>query len=370
MSIAAGGADSLLARLAHQHGALTSPLVGTAFLLVAGLLAVVLVRRVRRAGGVRRLGAGRVAVRAAGVVGVAALAAAAYVNAYAGYLPTGAALAAAVAPGAAAVRGAASEGGGQLSVVHIDAPALGIPHGETDVYTPAGYGSRADQRYPVLYLITGSPGAPADWFRAGQVDRTMEALVRARLMPPAIVVAMNTGAGEMGDTESLDVVGGPQVETYYTDVVVPYVDAHYRTVADRAHRVLGGISSGGFGALNVGLHHLDLYSTILAFEPYGDPGAASVGRLLGGSQARFRANSPAAYIPTMTFSQPVNVFLDVGGATGEDVTRVRAMADDLAARGQVVRFRVEPGQHHTWTETAAGLPYGLAFAGEHLQAAR
>jgi enterochelin esterase-like enzyme len=359
---AAAHADpqGLLARLAHHHGMLTSPLVGTVLVLLALVMAAALYRRARRAGGVTQLGPAGFTLRAAAVVAVLALAAAGYVNAYAGYLPTPQALAqaAALAPGPTT--------GGRLRSVQIDAPALGIQHGETQIYTPAGYGSSPHRRYPVLYLVTGSPGAPADWFRAGDVAGTLEALVRAGRVPPAIVVAMNTGAELGGDTESLDVVGGPQVETYYTRVVVPYVDGHYRTLADRADRVLGGISSGGFGALNVGLHHLDLYSTILAFEPYGDPGRGTVDSLLGGDRALYRANSPEVYIPTMHFTEPVSVFLDVGGATGPDVARVRALADGLRARGQDVVFRVEPGQHHTWSETAAGLPYGLAFAGEHL----
>ncbi|PFG39355.1 enterochelin esterase-like enzyme [Georgenia soli] len=352
--------SGLLDRLAHQHGLLTTPLVGTVLVLLAVALAGALYLRTRRAGGIRPLGTGRFTVRAAAVLAVLVLAAAGYVNAYAGYLPTAQALAQAVTltPGATA--------GGQLTSVQIDAPALRMGHGETDIWTPAGYSSSPHRRYPVLYLITGSPGAPADWFRAGRLAETLDALTKAGRMPPAIVVAMNTGAGLVGDTESLDVVGGPQVETYYTHVVVPYVDSHYRTLPDRADRVLGGISSGGYGALNVGLHHTDLFATILAFEPYGDPGPGTAYTLLGGDQARFRANSPSVYIPTMRFTVPVSVFLDVGGATGPDVAQVRALADALRARGQDVLFRVEPGQHHTWSETAAGLPYGLAFAGQHL----
>jgi len=360
MGAATHADPGLLARLSHQHGLLTSPLVGTVLVLLALALAAALYRRTRRAGGIRNLGPAGLTLRAGAVIAVLGLAAAGYVNAYAGYLPTPVALAQAVA------LAPDSASGGQLNTVQIAAPALGIPHGATEIYTPAGYASSPHRRYPVLYLITGSPGAPADWFRAGGVAGTLEALVRAGRMPPAIVVSMNTGAELAGDTESLDVVGGPQVETYYTQVVVPYVDSHYRTLPDRADRVLGGLSSGGFGALNVGLHHLDLYSTILAFEPFGDPGPGTAATLLGGHRALFRANSPEVYIPTMRFTLPVNVFIDVGGATGPDVAQVRALADGLRARGQDAVFRVEPGQHHTWSEAAAGLPYGLAFAGQHL----
>ncbi len=363
----------LLARLAHEHGLFTSPLVGTVLAVVAAVLALLLLRRVRRAGGPAGMGRARFAARTVSVLGVVALATAAYVNAYAGYLPTPDALAQAAGLSTVAAAGVSrpprTGDPGQVTAVRITAPDLGVTGGRTYIYTPAGYDRSPTRRYPVIYLIPGSPGTPSDWFRTGRVDQLVESLVRAHAMPPAIVVAMNPCAGITGDTESLDVVRGPRVETYYTQVVLPYVDAHYRTVPDRAHRVIGGMSSGGFGALNVGLHHLGLYGTVLAFEPYGDPGAANLRHLLGGDVARFRANSPRHYIPTMAFPQRVGVFLDVGGATGRDVTDVQTLAAELTARGQQVELRVEPGQHHTWTETVAGLPYGLAFAGSRLSGA-
>ncbi|WP_164737224.1 esterase family protein [Georgenia sp. SYP-B2076] len=362
--------QDLLVHLSHQQGPLTSPLVGTVLAVIAAVLTLLLLRRVRRAGGVARMGRGRITARTTSVVGMVALATAAYVNAYAGYLPTPGSLAQAAGLSTVAAAGvsgpARTVDAGQVSAIRITAPRLGITDGTTYVYTPPGYTHSPARRYPVIYLIPGSPGTPADWFRAGRADLVVDSLVRAHAMPPAIVVAMNTAAGLTGDTESLNVVGGPQVETYYTRVVVPYVDAHYRTVPDRAHRVIGGMSSGGFAALNVGLHHLDLYATILAFEPYGDPGPGNLRRLLGGDVAQYLANSPRHYIPTMAFPEPVSVFLDVGGATGHDVTNVRALAAQLAARGQQVELRIEPGQHHTWIEAATGLPYGLAFAFPHL----
>ncbi len=352
----------LLEHLSHQHGLLTTPVPGTVLVLAATVLGVMLLRRLRRGRRPRRLGRLRLTVRVVGIAGLVALSAGAYVNAYAGYLPTVGALEQAVGLAPAGATAAGPVTGGHVSVVRIAAPALGIGGGTTYVYTPPGYDRSPSRRYPVIYLIHGSPGTTADWFRSGRVDLVMDALSAAPASRPAIVVAMDCGGGLTGDTESLDVVRGPQVETYYTHVVVPYVDAHYRTVPDRRDRVLGGMSSGGFGALNVGLRHQDLYATILALEPYGDPGVGNLRRLLGGDAAKFRANSPSVYIRTLAFPQTMNVFLDVGGATGPDVRTVRALADALTARGQHVDFRVEAGQRHSWSEAVAGLPYALAFA--------
>jgi S-formylglutathione hydrolase FrmB len=71
------------------------------------------------------------------------------------------------------------------------------------------------------------------------------------------------------------------------------------------------MSSGGYGALNLGLRHQDRFAVILAQMPYGDPGNVTA-TLLGGSRALWLANSPSVYIPTMTFHDPMAVYLIAG----------------------------------------------------------
>lgn len=138
-----------------------------------------------------------------------------------------------------------------------------------------------------------------------------QAYVRYELVQPMLVVAPNASGGWMHDSEMLNQVGGPQIETYLTNTVVAAVDARYRTIPDRSARAIGGMSSGGYGALNLGLRHQGTYSVILSMMPYGDPGAVTR-TLLGGSRRLWLANSPGHYIPTMAFSHPMAVFLAAG----------------------------------------------------------
>jgi hypothetical protein len=145
--------------------------------------------------------------------------------------------------------------------------------------------------------------------------------------------------------------------------VVDYVDAHFRVATDRADRVLAGMSSGGFAVLNVALRHQDEFGTGLALEPYGDPGNVTH-RLLGGSIALLKANSPSAYAPSSPLDRLLPMFLDVGSSG--DVAPVRALAQVLHDRGEPVLLRVEHGQRHTWSEATAGLPYALSFAATQL----
>lgn len=320
------------------------------------------------------------------MVALTVLAVGAGINAYAGYFPTVTSVwqstvgsaPAEVRADATTVRALARTTGARaghprdtswrLRRVSLPDASLGIggsPARQVVVATPPGYGDTS-AAYPVIYLFGGYPGLVDDWFTGGRITRTIDALAADGRMPLPILVEPDINGGYTTDSEGLNAVRGPQVETWITRDVVGYVDSHYRTVAERSHRVIAGMSSGGFAALNIALRNQRLFGVVLALQPYGDPGAVT-DRLLGGRRDLLRANSPTAYLPTLVVRQQIAVFLDVGGATG-DVPSVRALASQLVARGLDVLLRVEPGQGHTWAETTVGAPYALAFAGARLGA--
>ena len=181
----------------------------------------------------------------AGVLVAALLTAAATANAAVGYVPTAQAA-------RFALTGELRPGGGTVTSFRLGSAALGVPAGTTYVYLPPGYATHPARRYPVVFLLPGSPGRSTDWFGAGSAARTLDVLVARGLLPPVVVVSPGQDAGGT-DTECLDVPGGPRWETYLYSDLVPFVDAHYRTVPRAASRVLAGMSAGGFCALDQGL---------------------------------------------------------------------------------------------------------------------
>jgi enterochelin esterase-like enzyme len=267
-------------------------------------------------------------------------------------------------------RGAGTAAAGQrIDVVNLPDPAHGVPSGSNYVVLPPGYDANAARRYPVVYLIHGYPfGGPRDWLTSGDAPATLLALQRAGVIGPMIVVSVDLTAGNPAtDWECLDVPGGPQLETYLARTVVPAIDQRYRTLADRGHRALGGMSGGGFGALNIGLHHVDEFGTLLIALPYDDLND-SVG-VLGGDRAAIAANTPRRYLPTMSFPAPISVMLAVGTGAPTDVTTAHRIADALHARGQEAVVHAERGFNHTWHTARATLPYLLAFADQNFRAA-
>lgn len=384
-----------VARSLRAPTPLENPWLAAAVLTAGALLIaawIVLAVRRRRAGRrwsrplLSRLALG---TATASLVVVGALLA---VNSYVGYVPTTAALGnlltgrplesagtvpdrparpAAAGPKllAAAPTAPVATTGSQIVRLRIGAAALGVPPSPAYVYLPPGYTDPANARvrYPVIYLMHGYPGGATDWLVAGQAQQVTDLVRRDGLIGPMIMVFPTANAGWLTDSECLNAAGrGQQLETYLTRVVVSTVDATFRTIAARDGRAIGGMSSGGYCALNLGLRNLRTYAVIMASMPYGDPGRGPLTRFLGGDLTLFRANSPSWYVSRMRFPQRTAVFLDAGTDDRATLGTAQSMARELAGRGQYVALRLAPGLGHTWREARAELPYSLIFAAGHL----
>lgn len=278
-------------------------------------------------------------------------------------------VAASTVPDAPVATAAPATGEGAVGPVRIPVPAdLRMPDSETWVYTPPGFDPSGTVRYPVLYMLHGTPGSSDDWMAAG-LPGVLDDLVTSGRVRPVIVVSPDVNAVDIAESSCLDSAhGGSQVETYLTDVVVPWVDAHYPVADDWRYRGIGGMSSGAYCALDQGLRHPDLYGTILATMPYGEPGAGGEHQLAGPDDVA--AHSPDVYADTVPLPHALGVLLAYGSreADGQVGRTARDLAARLEARGVDVELVVEPGLGHSWTTATATLPEALTFF-EHRMAA-
>jgi putative tributyrin esterase len=145
------------------------------------------------------------------------------------------------------------------------------------VYLPPSYAAAPSRRYPVAYYLHGAWGAETDWVQQGHLDETLDSLI-ATGMPEMIVVMPDGDDGFYTDWVARDAFAGcradtgrrepastycvpiPDYEEYIAQDLVTTVDAGYRTLADRAHRGIAGLSMGGYGALTLALKHPELFS--------------------------------------------------------------------------------------------------------------
>jgi S-formylglutathione hydrolase FrmB len=143
---------------------------------------------------------------------------------------------------------------------------LGDPHERPLlVYTPPGYADEPGRRYPSVYIIQGFTGFVTTWrnrspFRQ-PFPETADQVFASGQAPPAILVYVDAWTS-YGGSQFVDSPGTGRYHSYLCDEVVPWVDAQYRTVADRDHRAIAGKSSGGFGAMITPMLRPDLFASL------------------------------------------------------------------------------------------------------------
>ena len=133
----------------------------------------------------------------------------------------------------------------------------------SDVYLPPGY--NPGERYPVLYLLHGFWGSPGSLVHGLHFADAADEQITSGAASPFIAV-MAPG-GPMTKTTNDEWAG--VWENYVVDDVVPWVDEHLPT--DPARRAIGGLSAGGFGAVDIGLRHLGMFGTLESWGGYFQP---------------------------------------------------------------------------------------------------
>jgi enterochelin esterase-like enzyme len=133
------------------------------------------------------------------------------------------------------------------------------------VYTPPEYDTATGTRYPVLYLQHGAGEDERGWTTQGRANFILDNLFAAKKAKPMIVV-MDHGYADRAGEKAGKGFDFRAFEAVVTGELIPKVDATYRTLADRDHRAMAGLSMGGMQALQIGLTHLDLFAYVGAFS--------------------------------------------------------------------------------------------------------
>jgi enterochelin esterase-like enzyme len=152
------------------------------------------------------------------------------------------------------------------------------PDREVSVYLPPSYVTDQQRRYPVVYLLHGFTDTDLKWFGheetfihgAAAADRAFSSGTREM-----ILVMPNAKTRYFGSGYSNSVTTGDW-EDFIAHELVGYIDAHYRTIADRMSRGLAGHSFGGYGTIRLGLKYPEVFSSIYGLSaccltPLADP---------------------------------------------------------------------------------------------------
>jgi enterochelin esterase family protein len=218
------------------------------------------------------------------------------------------------------------------------------------VYTPPGYDANPGVRYPVLYLQHGAGEDERGWAAQGRVSHIMDNLIAERKAKPLLIVMEQGYAQKPGEPDVRSGSWSPQDfnrmfstfgEVMINDLI-PLIDSTYRTLPNREHRAMAGLSMGGMQTFFITLAHLDTFAYIGGFSGSGggfdgaplDPKTAHHG-VMGDADA---------------FNQKVRlVWLGIG--TGEQPQMYASVKNyhlALAQAGIKHVYYESPGTAHEW----------------------
>jgi len=226
------------------------------------------------------------------------------------------------------------------------------------VYLPPDYDSKSNLRYPVLYLQHGAGEDETGWVRQGNANFILDNLIAAKSCKPMIVV-MAYGYAHRAAEAPVDLFakgfGSPEMmkamqdmaaafEDDVTQALIPYIDSTFRTLSDRDHRAMAGLSMGGMQTYQITLDHLDLFSYIGGFS-----GAGGM-LVLGNRKLDPKTDYNGVFADPAGFAKKVHL-LWLGVGTNEP-ERMRAGLQRLhtsllEANIQHV-FYESPGTDHEW----------------------
>lgn len=209
------------------------------------------------------------------------------------------------------------------------------------VYTPAEYETSPNKRYPVLYLQHGMCEDETGWAEQGHADHILSNMIASKQCVPMIVVMDNGNCGinfsewlRDDPNASRDAFGATFTPILLEDII-PAIDKEFRTISDREHRAMAGLSWGGHQTLETTLPNLDKFAYIGTFS----------GAMLPSGEALKTVHN-GVFADSKKFNQQVKaLFFGVGS---EENFNIKQISEDLTKMGIQNTFYLSEGTAHEW----------------------
>jgi enterochelin esterase-like enzyme len=231
--------------------------------------------------------------------------------------------------------------------ITVRSAALGGRSQQVLVYLPPGYAT-STRRYPVLYLLHGFPGKPLAFLDTVQMGVVEDELVALGKAQPMILVMPFGSTSEFTDEEWANGVSpGNGWSTFVWRDVVNAIDARYRTIAKGSARAIGGLSEGGYGAINIALHHPREFGLVESWSGYELPD--KIHSIFGTKLELLPLNDPMTLVPRVAPELRAlgTYFWLYSGRNDKLRLQNQAFARELSRLQVAHRYFEAPGGH-TW----------------------
>lgn len=209
------------------------------------------------------------------------------------------------------------------------------------VYTPAEYETWPQKRYPVLYLQHGMCEDETGWPNQGKANFILDNLIASGNCRPMIVVMDNGNCGihfkpKAGeDPQKAREAFGATFTPILLQDIIPMIDKQFRTLPDREHRAMAGLSWGGHQTFQTALNHLDKFSYIGTFSGALFLKESELDKVYNG-----------VFSDSKAFNQKVHtLFIGIGS---EENFGAKALSDALTRKGIQNTFFESKGTAHKW----------------------
>jgi enterochelin esterase-like enzyme len=147
---------------------------------------------------------------------------------------------------------------GNVQQVLFPSPSTGTPR-RAFVYTPPGYETKSNKRYPVLYLQHGWGEDETAWSNQGHANLIMDNMIANNTIDPFIIVMTYgmTNNVRFGGIRSFKI---DSFQTVLVDELIPYIDANFRTIAKQSGRAMAGLSMGGMETHTITLNKPETFA--------------------------------------------------------------------------------------------------------------
>jgi enterochelin esterase-like enzyme len=266
-----------------------------------------------------------------------------------------------VAVAVAAADAARTPGHGAVLAVPLGGTASGITR-EGAVYLPSAYfdADGAAVRFPVLEVLSGSPGSPAQLLHELDLAQVLDTAIAQHRMAPTVVVVPDTNGDPVRDRECVDRPGGVLDDTYLTTDVPDWVTTHLRVQDPGRGWGLLGTSTGGYCAVNLLLRHPDRYAEAASLSGYFHALTDVTTGDLFPTRVLRDLNDPTWRVTHLPPGHP-RLFLSAGTGEQDEAADLRTFAAVLPS-GTDLTTVLLPGLGHAFSAWAQVLPQALGWA--------
>jgi enterochelin esterase-like enzyme len=233
---------------------------------------------------------------------------------------------------------------------------------EYGLVLPPGYNKDTHKSYPVVFLLHGGHGDATRWQTYGEVTSVLAKLYQAGQFPPTIVITPDgndkRGSSKYWDPQYFDGPNG-RVGTLIGSELVQEVKSRYRVLKQPQFWAIGGLSSGGWGAFNIGLHYLDNFNILFSHSGYFTDTSGP-------------ENSPTRLVQKLPLEQRqrLRVYLDAGIEDKKYLDATKRFDRELESVSISHEFYAFPGGHGIlgedsgWRYWRKHLSDSLTYVGE------